>query len=126
MVDVLHNMIDAVRSGGLVLDLQVFRPDPVVESGGRDICKVDGKPLFLTADAASAAVDDLVSRGSLAEQAVDDHVLRTHYATGADVIADFSGKGRTLSPEAIPRLRALDRPCTMRELSRLRRLVVTG
>ena len=36
-MDVLSNMVQAIRPGGLVLDLQVLRPDPVVETDGREI-----------------------------------------------------------------------------------------
>lgn len=126
MVDVLRNMVAALVHGGLVLDLQVIRPNPIVDSAGRDICDVDGEPLFRRADAATAAVDDLVARGELVEQAVDDHLVRKHYPSGSEVVADFDGKERTLPSAAVPLLCALDQPCTMRETCRLRRLVVTG
>src|SRR3990172_6224565 len=53
-------MVDAVKTGGIVLDLQVIRPNPRVESGGRVLCEIDGEPLFRKADAATAAVDALV------------------------------------------------------------------
>ncbi|MGZ4391353.1 MAG: hypothetical protein ACXVRK_04395 [Gaiellaceae bacterium] len=51
-MNVLRNMIDAVDPGGLVLDLQVIRPNPVVESGEERICEIWGEPLFAKADAA--------------------------------------------------------------------------
>jgi hypothetical protein len=34
-VHVLRNMVEAVEPGGLVLDLQVIRPDPTVEVDGQ-------------------------------------------------------------------------------------------
>ena len=58
---VLRKMVDAVRPGGIVLDLQVIRPNPRVEVDGQLICEIDGEPLFTQADAATAAVDALVA-----------------------------------------------------------------
>ena len=124
-MDVLRNMVEAVEPGGLVFDLQVIRPNPVVEAGGRVICEIDGEPLFRTADSAAAAVDALVRRRVLVEQAVDDHDVRKHYGTGADLVDDFAGKERKLPDDAIPALRALAQPCAMRERCRLRRLRVS-
>ena len=121
---VLRNMVEAVKTGGLVLDLQVIRPDPVVEAGGRIVCEIDGEPLFRTADAATAAVDALVRAGVLAEQAVDDHDVREHYANGAELVDDFAGKRRKLPERALPALRSLAGPCVVRERCRLRRLEV--
>lgn len=119
---VLRRMVEAVRPGGLVLDLQVIRPNPVVEVDGRDICEIDGEPLFLDADAATGAVDALVSNGKLQEEATFDHDVRGHYDDGADLIAAFSDKRRQLPAHALPTLRELRRPCVVREHCRLRRL----
>jgi hypothetical protein len=123
-VYVLGNMVEAVEPGGLVLDLQVVRPNPVVEVDARIVCEIDGEPLFVTADAATAAVDALVGKRVLEEQAVDDHDVRKHYATGADLVAGFADKKRKLPDDAIPHLRALAQPCAVRERCRLRRLRV--
>ena len=119
---VLRNMITAVRPGGLVLDLQVIRPDPQVEVDGRVVCEIDGRPLFRLADAAAAAVDSAIAEGNLVEEAVDDHDVRKHYRSGADLVADFADKERSLPPQAIPTVRAIERPCIVRERCRLRRL----
>lgn len=73
---VLGRMVEAVRPDGIILDLQVTRPNPRVEIDGRILCEVDGSPLFRTADAATAAVDALVDAGRLFEKAVDDHDVR--------------------------------------------------
>ncbi len=73
VVHVLGNMVGAVKPGGLVLDLQVIRPNPQVEVDGQFICEIDGSPRFRMADAATAAVDALVASGRLIEEAVDDH-----------------------------------------------------
>ncbi len=121
---VLGNMVEAVKPGGLVLDLQVIRPNPIVDAGGRDACEIDGEPLFRTADAATAAVDALVRAGRLIEQAVDDHDVRKHYDNGADLVDDFADKQRKLPASLVPSLRALERPCAVRERCRLRRLQV--
>ena len=67
VVHVLRNMVAAVKPGGHVLDLQVIRPDPVVEAGGHVVCEFDGEPLFRTADAAVVAIEALVRGGRLAE-----------------------------------------------------------
>jgi hypothetical protein len=125
-VHVLRNMVDAVRPGGAVLDLQVIRPDPVVESGDRILCEIDGEALFRKADAATAAVDALVLSGRLVEDAVDDHDVRKHYLNGADLIDDFADKERRLPDAAMPSLRQVKRPCVVRERCRLRRLRVNG
>jgi hypothetical protein len=122
VVHVLRNMVEAVEPGGLVLDLQVIRPDPVVEVDGRAYCEFDGEPLFAGADAATAAVDALVRAGRLVEEAVDDHDVRKHYASGAELVTDFVGKRRKLPAEAIPALRSIEEPCAVRERCRLRRL----
>ena len=121
---VLGNMIDAVKPGGIVLDLQVIRPNPTVEVDGQVVCEIDGEPLFRTADAATAAVDTLIARGRLFEQAIDDHDVREHYASGVDLVDDFAGKKRRLPSRAMPQLRALRRPCTVLERCRLRRLAL--
>jgi len=123
-VYVLRNMIDAVEPGGLVLDLQVIRVNPLVEAAGETVCEIDGEPLFATMDAATAAVDAAVAAGRLAEEAVDDHDVRKHYVNGADLVDHFSDKKRRVPDEAVPRLLALDEPVTLRERCRLRRLRV--
>ena len=121
---VLRNMIEAVKPGGIVLDLQVIRPNPIVEVDGRVVCEIDGEPLFRGADAATAAVDALIRAGRLGEQTVDDHDVRKHYDNGADLVDDFADKKRRLPDGAVPGLLALARPCAVRERCRLRRLQV--
>jgi len=125
VVHVLRNMVSAVKPGGLVLDLQVIRPDPRVELDGRLVCEIDGRSLLRLADAAAGAVDAAVAKGRLREEAVDDHDVRKHYRTGADLVADFADKERKLPAEAVPTVRALRRPCVVRERCRLRRLRTT-
>jgi hypothetical protein len=117
-------MVEAVKPGGLVLDLQVIRPNPLVEAKGRVLCEVDGEPLFRKADAATEAVDALVAAGSLVDEAVDDHEVRKHYASGADLIADFAGKQRQLPDKKLPSIGAIAGPCLVRERCRLRRFTV--
>ena len=119
---VLRNMVDAVKPGGMVFDLQVIRADPRVELEGRLLCEIDGEALFKKADAATAAVDALVVSGCLIERAVDDHDVRRHYKTGADLVDDFAPRERSLPIEALPVLRAVTRPCVIRERCRLRLL----
>jgi hypothetical protein len=121
-VHVLSNMIRSIKSGGLVLDLQVIRPDPRVEVEGQILCEIDGQPLFRLADAAAAAVDAAIADGRLLEEAVDDHDVRKLYRTGADLVDDFAGKERKLPVDAVPVVRAVTRPCVVRERCRLRRL----
>ena len=119
---VLRNMISSIKPGGLVVDLQVIRPHPRVEVNGRLVCEIDGQPVFRLADAATTAVDAAIAEGRLVEEAVDDHDVRKHYRTGADLVADFAGKERKLPVDAVPVLRAVRRPCVVRERCRLRRL----
>ena len=119
---VLRNMVEAVVPGGTVLDLQVIRPNPVVESDTRVLCEIDGESLLRKADAAARAVDSLLGAGRLFEEAVDDHDVRKHYRTGSELVDDFAGKERRLPAEAAAGLNALARPCVVRERCRLRRL----
>ncbi len=121
---VLSNMVEAVKPGGLVLDLQVIRPSPTADVDERVICEIDGEPLFRTADAATAAVDAFIRAGRLVEEAIDDHDVRKHYANGAELVDDFADKKRQLPNRAVPRLLALAQPCVVRERCRLRRLQV--
>ena len=123
-MDVLSNMVNAVRPEGAVLDLQVIRPNPCVEVDDRFVCEVDGEPLFRRADAATAAIDALIRQGLLIEQVVDDHDVRKHYPDGADLVDDFKDKERQLPQDAIPTLLSISRPCVVREHCRLRRLGV--
>jgi hypothetical protein len=123
-VYVLGQMVAAVKPGGQVLDLQVIRPNPVLEEDGRLVCEIDGEPLFASADAATAAVDDLVRRGALIEEGSDDHDVREHYTDGADLVATWATKRRQLPREKLPALRALGHPCAVLERCRLRRLRV--
>lgn len=121
---VLGQMVAAVRPGGHVLDLQAIRPNPVVEVDGRVICEIDGEPLFVMADAATAAVDEQVRRGVLIEEAIDDHDVREHFTDGQDLVAAYATKRRRLPSDELPALSALAGPCAVRERSRLRRLRV--
>jgi len=121
-VHVLRNMVEAVKPGGLVLDLQVIRPNPTVEVDGQIVCEIDGEPLFRGADAATAAVDARIRSGHLVEHAVDDHDVRKHYIGGVELVDDFAGKQRRLPEHALPQLRALTQACVVRERCRLRRL----
>jgi hypothetical protein len=105
-----------------MLDLQVIRPDPRVELEGGLVCEADGSPLFETADAARAAVDLFVSEELLVEEAIDDHDVAQHYATGADLVADWEPKKRKLPAEAVPALRAYPGAVLVRERCRLRLL----
>jgi len=123
-VYVLGNVVEAVKPGGLVLDLQVIRPNPTVEVDGRVVCEIEGEPLFRKADAATSAVDAIIRTGRLIEQAVDDHDVREHYTNGAELVADFADSKRQLPERVVPDLLALSRPCVVRERCRLRRLEV--
>jgi hypothetical protein len=117
-------MVEAVRPGGLVLDLQVIWPKPFIEAGGQIVCQIDPAALFRAADAAAAAVDALVKAGRLLEEASDDHDARTHYADGAELLSDFEGKDDLFPAEMLPRLRLLTGPVARRDRCRLRRLAV--
>lgn len=119
---VLRRLREKLVPGGIVLDLQVIRPNPLVESEGRVLCEIDGGPLFLAADAARAAVDLLVTERLLLEDAVDDHDVLRHYAGGAELVDDFAGRKRTLPAEMLPVLQGVASECVVRERCRLRLL----
>jgi hypothetical protein len=105
-----------------LLDLQVIRPHPVVEVDGAVVCEIDGSPLFETADAAAAAVDEMVSDRRLVEEAIDDHDVLKHYPSGSALAEDFAPKKRKLPAEAVPVLESVTSECVVRERCRLRRL----
>ena len=123
-MNVLRHMVDAVKTGGVVLDLQVIRPNPRVEADGRFICELDGEPLFAKADAAAAAVDAAVAAGRLIEEAVDDHDVLKQYANGADLVDDWKRSERRPIGRTSSELREIRRQCVTRERCRLRRLRV--
>jgi hypothetical protein len=125
-VDALSQMIEATAPGGLILDLQVIRPDPFVELDGEVVARIDGEPLFAWADAATAAVEARIAAGDLIEEAVDDHDVRKHYSDGADLVEDVGASKRRLPEEVIPTVAAIMRPLVVRERCRLRRLRVSA
>jgi hypothetical protein len=122
VVNVLRKMLAALAPGGIVLDLQVIRPDPRVECEGRLVCEIDGERVWRRADAATAALDALLAAGELVEEARDDHDVCEHYPNGAHLVEDFEGTSQRIPEEAIPVVRALGQPCIVRERCRLRRL----
>jgi hypothetical protein len=125
-VDALSQMIKATAPGGLILDLQVIRPDPFVELDGEVVARIDGEPLFGWADAATAAVEARIAAGDLIEEAVDDHDVRKHYSDGADLVEDVGVSKRRFPEEVIPTVAAIMRPLVVRERCRLRRLRVSA
>ena len=126
VVHVLRRFREALVPQGLMLDLQVVRPHPVVEMGGDVVCEIDGSPLFRTADGAAAQVDAMIEAGLLSEEAADDHDVLKHYSSGAELVDDFASSPRNLPPERIPRLAATEGECTVRERCRTRRLRSTA
>lgn len=126
VVHVLRRFRDALVPRGVILDLQVIRPNPIVEVDGDDVCEIDGSPLFATADPAAAEIDALVRAGLLVEEAFHDHDVRKHYASGAELVADFETSRRDLPPAWIPRLVKLETRCVVRERCRTRRLRRAG
>jgi hypothetical protein len=126
VVHVLRRFREALAPHGLMLDLQVIRPHPVVETGGDAVCEIDGSALFRTADGAVEQVDAMVEAGLLSEEAVDDHDVLKHYSSGTELVDDFADSPRNLPREWIPRLAAADRDYVVRERCRTRRLRFTG
>ena len=122
-MDVLGRMVDAVRPGGVVLDLQVIRPNPTIEVDGEVVDEIDGEWLLRSADAAAGAIDALVESGALIDQATDEHDVHKHYANGLELIDDFASKQQRIPERTIPSLRALRAPCAVRSRCRLRLLV---
>lgn len=123
-MDALRRMLGAVAAGGAVLDLQVIRPNPVVEVEGRVVAEIDGEPLFAWADAATAAIEAVVAAGELVEEAVDDHDVCKHYSDGPEMVQDVAESKRRFTPEAAAIVAAIDEPLYSRERCRLRRLRV--
>ena len=65
VMHVLRRFREVLSPGGLILDLQVIRPNPVVEAAGEDVCEIDGSPLFATADPVAAEVNAMIVAGML-------------------------------------------------------------
>jgi hypothetical protein len=126
VVHVLRRFRESLVPDGLILDLQVIRPDPVVELDGRVLCTIDGEPLLAAADAAAAEVDRMVEARLLADEGVDDHDVLKHYSSGRLLVEDFAGKERTIPATAVPFLESVDRPVAVREQCRSRRLRVVS
>ena len=124
-MNALSHMINATRPGGRILDLQVIRPDPVIELDGRPISHIGGEPLFLWADAAAAAIEARIAAGELTEESVDDHDVRKHYSDGAELVDDIANSKRSLPAADLPMLRAIRQPLVVRERCRTRRLRVS-
>jgi hypothetical protein len=122
VVHVLRRFRDALVPGGLMLDLQVIRPQPVVEVDGADACEIDGSALLATAESAAGEIDAMVASGLFVEEARDDHDVRKHYDSGAELVEDFEDSPRDLPAEWIPRLRELEQACAVRERCQTRRL----
>src|SRR2546428_11305707 len=101
-------MVQAVKTGGLVLDLQVIRVNPRVETGGGLLCEIDGEPLFRKADAATAAGDPLLAAGRLVEEAGDDQDLLKDHPNGPRPVDQFAPQGRAPTPRTVPRPRRMD------------------
>jgi hypothetical protein len=126
VVHVLRRFRDALTPDGLLLDLQVIRPSPVVEVDGEDLCEIDGSALVATAEPAADQVDAMVAASLLVEEAREDHDVRKHYVSVAELVSDFEDSRRNLPVEWIPRLRIMERPCAVRERCRTRKLRTTG
>ena len=125
-MNALSRMIEAVKPGGLILDLQVIRPNPKVELNGRVVAEIDAEPLFRWADAATAAIDARIEAGALVEEAVDDHEVCKHYTDGAELVQDVAGSKRRFPEDVVPSVAAIGEHVVTRELCRLRRLRVRG
>jgi hypothetical protein len=125
-VHVLRRFREAVVQDGILLDLQVIRPHPRIESEGRLVYVADGSPLFKGVGAARAAVDLLIAEGLLVEDAVDDHDVHNHYDSGADLLAGCPPKRAKPGTEAAAFLRAITVECIVRERCRLRKLRRVG
>ena len=101
-MNALSRMIEAVRPGGLILDLQVIRPNPWVELNGRVVAEIDGEALFRCADTATTAIDARIRAGDLVDEAVDDHDVRKRYTDGAELVEDFAESKRRIPTELVP------------------------
>lgn len=124
MVDVLRRFREVVVPKGAILDLQVIKPNPVVEVDGRVVCEIDGEPLIGPAELAARDIDAMIDAGLLVEVAVDDHDVLKYHPSGAAVVEEFESSVRVIPKDAIPMLRAIRQECVVRERCRLRRLDV--
>lgn len=122
VVHVLRRVRRALVPGGVILDLQVIPPDPVILVDGAAICRLEGGSLLDDAAAAAAEVGAMVAQGLLREEAVDDHDVLHHYPSGRSLVEDFETRKRSVPAGSVALLAAIERPCIIRESCRLRRL----
>lgn len=125
-MDALSRMIEAVKPGGLILDLQVVRPNPQVEVNGRAVGELDGEALRTWAEAATAAVDTRILAGDLVEEAVDEHDVLRHYPDGAELVHDYAESKTRVPLELVPVVAVVEEPLAVKERCRLRRLRVVA
>lgn len=122
VVHALRRFRRALVPGGVILDLQVTPPAPVVEVDGDVVCRLEAGRLLEDAAAAAAAVDDEIARGLLREEGIDDHDVLTHFRTGASVVEHFRTRSQSVPARAVPLLAASRRPHLVRQSCRVRRL----
>jgi hypothetical protein len=67
-------------------------------------------------------VDARIAAGDLVEERADDHDVRKHYSDGVELVEDVEQSIRDLPVEAVPTVRTIARPLSVRERCRLRRL----
>jgi len=125
-VHVLRRFRETLVPGGVLLDLQVIPPDPVVEVDGAVVCSIDGSVLLDAAAAATIVVDEMIAGGLLRDEGGDDHDVLRHYPSGGALVEHVETSVRSVPPGAIPLLNAIERPCVIRDQCRLRRLRTTA
>ncbi len=95
-----------------MLDLQPIRRDASFQLEAVRLRDQTASHLFIGADAATAAVDDLVCVGVLIEEAIDDHDVREHYDDELAEVAAYATKRRHLPSTNWPGLCARTPVCS--------------
>lgn len=122
VVDVLRDLLQALKPGGLVVDLLLVPPPERIEADGEVVGELDGSTYFPRALAAAAGLDALATEGVLDHEHEERFAIFVRYLTGVDLVEDVSQREYTRIPgELARRVRAIPGPCAIRDNCLVRR-----
>lgn len=122
---VLRHVLRLARPDAIVLDLTSVPPAAVVELDGVPLGSLDQAAFLERAALTEAAVDAMIARGRLVEEASLAHDVLTHFRSGRELASDVAGRRVTRVPlELRRRLEGNDHPLVERSFCLLRRLRV--
>jgi len=122
VVDVLRKLLRSLVAGGFVVDLLSVPPPERVEIDGKVVGELDNSAFFPRALAAAAGLDALAAEGVLVHEHEERFPIFVRYPTGADLVEDVAQREYTRIPADLGRrVRAIARPCEIRDNCLVRR-----